>query len=126
MEPAIGVGATAVLQGAPQSCYATRGRSPAALQTEPDWLASRHDRPPAGAGTRKPVVVSRTGAISTGYGVVDGENCRLVEPGDAVAFGSSRASLRQTPPRRAGARRPSRDWVRYRVLSRQYPARRSA
>jgi glycosyltransferase involved in cell wall biosynthesis len=32
------------------------------------------------------VVVSRTSAIATGYGLVDGENCRLVEPGDAAAF----------------------------------------
>jgi glycosyltransferase involved in cell wall biosynthesis len=31
----------------------------------------------------KPVVVSRTKAIATGYGLVDGENCRLVPPGDA-------------------------------------------
>jgi glycosyltransferase involved in cell wall biosynthesis len=34
----------------------------------------------------KPVVVSRTSAIATGYGLVDGENCRLVAPGDAAAF----------------------------------------
>ena len=34
----------------------------------------------------KPVVVSRTKAIATGYGLVDGENCRLVEPGDAPGF----------------------------------------
>jgi glycosyltransferase involved in cell wall biosynthesis len=34
----------------------------------------------------KPVVVSRTKAIAGGYGLVDRENCRLVEPGDAVAF----------------------------------------
>ena len=34
----------------------------------------------------KPVVVSRTSAIATGYGLVDGENCRLVEPGDASSF----------------------------------------
>lgn len=34
----------------------------------------------------KPVVVSRTKAIASGYGLVDGENCRLVEPGDAAAF----------------------------------------
>ncbi len=34
----------------------------------------------------KPVVVSRTRAIATGYGLVDGENCRLVEPGDRAAF----------------------------------------
>jgi glycosyltransferase involved in cell wall biosynthesis len=34
----------------------------------------------------KPVVVSRTDAISDGYGLQDGVNCRLVEPGDADAF----------------------------------------
>ncbi len=37
----------------------------------------------------KPVVVSRTSAIATGYGLVDGENCRLVEPGDAASFAKS-------------------------------------
>lgn len=34
----------------------------------------------------KPVVVSGTRAIATGYGLVDGENCRLVAPGDERAF----------------------------------------
>ena len=34
----------------------------------------------------KPVVVSRTKAIASGYDLADGENCRLVEPGDARAF----------------------------------------
>jgi len=34
----------------------------------------------------KPVVVSRTEAIATGYGLEDGVNCRLVEPGDGAAF----------------------------------------
>lgn len=34
----------------------------------------------------KPVVVSRTKAVASGYGLVDGENCRLVEPGDGAAF----------------------------------------
>jgi glycosyltransferase involved in cell wall biosynthesis len=34
----------------------------------------------------KPVVVTRTSAIATGYGLVDGENCRLVAPGDEEAF----------------------------------------
>jgi glycosyltransferase involved in cell wall biosynthesis len=34
----------------------------------------------------KPVVVSRTSAIASGYELVDGENCRLVTPGDAGAF----------------------------------------
>jgi glycosyltransferase involved in cell wall biosynthesis len=34
----------------------------------------------------KPVVVTRTSAIASGYGLVDGENVRLVEPGDDAAF----------------------------------------
>jgi glycosyltransferase involved in cell wall biosynthesis len=34
----------------------------------------------------KPVVVSRTAAIATGYGLQDGSNCRLVAPGDAGAL----------------------------------------
>jgi glycosyltransferase involved in cell wall biosynthesis len=34
----------------------------------------------------KPVVVSRTSAIASGYRLVDGENCRFVEPGDVAAF----------------------------------------
>jgi glycosyltransferase involved in cell wall biosynthesis len=34
----------------------------------------------------KPVVVSRTDAISEGYGLEDCVNCRLVEPGDVDAF----------------------------------------
>ena len=34
----------------------------------------------------KPVVVSRTDAISSGYGLEDGVNCRLVAPGDAAAL----------------------------------------
>jgi glycosyltransferase involved in cell wall biosynthesis len=34
----------------------------------------------------KPVVVSRTPAIATGYGLVDGQSCVLVEPGDEQAF----------------------------------------
>ncbi len=34
----------------------------------------------------KPVVVSRTDAIASGYGLEDGVNCRLVPPGDADAL----------------------------------------
>jgi glycosyltransferase involved in cell wall biosynthesis len=34
----------------------------------------------------KPVVVSRTEAIASGYGLEDGVNCRLVVPGDIDAF----------------------------------------
>jgi glycosyltransferase involved in cell wall biosynthesis len=41
----------------------------------------------------KPVVVTRTRAIAGGYGLVDGENCRLVEPGDAETFGRAVAGV---------------------------------
>ena len=41
----------------------------------------------------KPVVVTRTQAIATGYGLSDGENCRLVEPGDAAGFQRSLAGV---------------------------------
>ncbi len=34
----------------------------------------------------KPIVVTRTSAIASGYGLSDGENCRLVDPGDDAAF----------------------------------------
>lgn len=34
----------------------------------------------------KPVVVTRTSAIASGYGLVDGENVRLVAPGDEEGF----------------------------------------
>jgi glycosyltransferase involved in cell wall biosynthesis len=34
----------------------------------------------------KPVVVTRTSAIASGYGLVDGENVRLVAPGDEQGF----------------------------------------
>ncbi len=34
----------------------------------------------------KPVVVTRTRAIASGYGLVDGENCRVVPSGDADSF----------------------------------------
>jgi glycosyltransferase involved in cell wall biosynthesis len=39
------------------------------------------------------VVVSRTTAIASGYGLADGVNCRLVAPGDDVAFGNALAQL---------------------------------
>ncbi len=43
--------------------------------------------------TGKPVVVTRTKAVASGYGLVDGENCRLVTPGDADGFGRALAEL---------------------------------
>ena len=41
----------------------------------------------------KPVVVTRTAAIATGYGLVDGENVRLSMPGDAGTFSAAVESL---------------------------------
>ncbi len=43
----------------------------------------------------KPIVVTRTNAVATGYGLVDGENCRLVPPGDDVAFERALAAVLQ-------------------------------
>jgi glycosyltransferase involved in cell wall biosynthesis len=45
----------------------------------------------------KPVVVSRTDAIADGYGLKDGVNCRLVEPGDADAFESALLDVLSSP-----------------------------
>ena len=41
----------------------------------------------------KPVIVTRTNAIATGYGLVDGENCRLVSPGDDSGFERALATV---------------------------------
>jgi glycosyltransferase involved in cell wall biosynthesis len=41
----------------------------------------------------KPVVVTRTAAIATGYGLDDGDNVRLVAPGDAADFGRALAEV---------------------------------
>jgi glycosyltransferase involved in cell wall biosynthesis len=41
----------------------------------------------------RPVVVTRTQAIARGYGLVDGENCRLVAPGDEGGFERALADL---------------------------------
>ena len=41
----------------------------------------------------RPVVVSRTAAIESGYGLVDGENCLPVQPGDDAAFERAVAGL---------------------------------
>ena len=54
----------------------------------------------------KPVVVTRTAAIATGYGLVDGENVRLSMPGDAGTFSAAVGSLLADEPhsRRLGVR----------------------
>ena len=41
----------------------------------------------------KAVVVTRTQAIATGYGLSDGDNCRLVEPGDSAGLGRAVAAV---------------------------------
>jgi glycosyltransferase involved in cell wall biosynthesis len=41
----------------------------------------------------KPVVVTRTAAIATGYGLEDADNVRLVAAGDAASFGSALAEV---------------------------------
>ncbi|HUP31880.1 MAG TPA: glycosyltransferase family 4 protein [Gaiellaceae bacterium] len=68
----------------------------------------------------KPVVVTRTQAIARGYGLADGENCRLVPPGDPESFARAlRSVLRDDWHARAlgGAARATveRDltWERY-------------
>ena len=54
----------------------------------------------------KPVVVTRTAAIATGYGLVDGENVRLSMPGDAGTFSAAVESFLDDEPhaRRLGVR----------------------
>ena len=68
----------------------------------------------------KPVVVTRTKAIATGYGLVDGENCRLVPPGDDEMFERALKDVLRDEWRGralgAGARRAVEDgltWTRY-------------
>lgn len=68
----------------------------------------------------KPVVVTRTAAIATGYGLEDGVNVRLVPPGDAASFGRALEQVLGDEPRAhvlgASARRTvERDftWERY-------------
>ena len=89
-----------------------RARSPTSLPTSPWRSTSRSSRCSNGSSVaravalpvrentysgattvllqamalEKPVVVSRTSAIATGYGLVDGENCRLVATGEAASF----------------------------------------
>ena len=50
----------------------------------------------------KPVVVTRTAAIATGYGLEDGDNVRLVAPGDAHGL---RARARRRCSATSGTRR---------------------
>jgi len=59
----------------------------------------------------KPVVVSRTEAIATGYGLEDGVNCRLVSPGDAEEFEHAIADLLADPSSAAAMGARARETV---------------
>ena len=68
----------------------------------------------------KPIVVTRTAAIARGYGLADGENVRLVAPGDAASLADAVGDvLRDDGDARAmGLRarakvKESLDWERY-------------
>ena len=67
----------------------------------------------------KPVVISRTAAIADGYGLEDGGNCRLVEPGNPAAFDDAVIGLLRDEKAAAalglGARRAAErlSWDRY-------------
>ena len=68
----------------------------------------------------KPVVVSRTAAIATGYGLVDGEACRFVPPGDTAAFEHAVLALLADPHGAAGMGRRGRAHVERHLTWRQY------
>jgi glycosyltransferase involved in cell wall biosynthesis len=59
----------------------------------------------------KPVVVSRTAAIADGYGLHDGQNCRLVEPGDEAAFAAAVEELLADEERAAALGARARETV---------------
>jgi glycosyltransferase involved in cell wall biosynthesis len=59
----------------------------------------------------KPVVVSRTHAIASGYGLSDGDNCRLVEPGDEGSFDAAVVDLLEDGSARAALGARARETV---------------
>ena len=68
----------------------------------------------------KPVVVTRTRAIATGYGLVDGETCRLVPPGDVEAFERAVVELLADPEHAAAMGRRARTHVEQNLTWRRY------
>jgi glycosyltransferase involved in cell wall biosynthesis len=65
----------------------------------------------------RPVVVSRTEAIADGYGLEDGVNCRLVEPGEVEAFEQALLEVLADPGGLGGKARQTVErnfaWQRY-------------
>jgi glycosyltransferase involved in cell wall biosynthesis len=59
----------------------------------------------------RPVVVTRTAAIADGYGLVDGETCRLVPPGDDAAFERALRELLDRPEEAAALGARAREHV---------------
>ena len=59
----------------------------------------------------RPVVVTRTAAIAGGYGLVDGETCRLVPPGDDAAFERALRDLLDRPEEAAALGARAREHV---------------
>jgi glycosyltransferase involved in cell wall biosynthesis len=59
----------------------------------------------------RPCVVTRTAAIADGYGLVDGEACRLVPPGDDSAFEQALRELLERPHEAAALGARAREHV---------------
>ena len=65
-----------------RSATASRGRASSRFRCARTSTRARRPTLLQAMAHGKPVVVSRTAAIAEGYGLEDGENCRLVPPGD--------------------------------------------
>lgn len=68
----------------------------------------------------KPVVVTRTGAIADGYGLVDGVTCRFVPPGDLDAFERAVVELLGDPEAAAALGQRGRAHVERNLTWRRY------
>ena len=64
-----------------------------------------------GMAAQKAVIVSETSAIRHGYGLVDGENCILVRPGDQDALVSAIQDLANHPEKAEAIGKAARDHV---------------